>query len=67
MSPHRLSIQVQWLNDIQVLLSCHYAWASNKTNFKRVLSLMPKKKYVVPYITLNFYLGHGIRLTKVPG
>ena len=65
MAPERLDIQVEMLSDTQVQLSRHYARARAKTNFKLVPNLMPKKKYVVHYLNLKFYLDHGMRLGKV--
>ena len=53
------------LSDTQVQLSRHYARALAKTPFKVVPNLMQRKKQVVNYIKLKFYIDHGMRLRKL--
>ena len=65
MAPERLDITVEMLSDTQVQLSRHYARTRTRTNVKLVPNLMNKVKYTTHYLNLKFFLGHGMKLTKV--
>ena len=64
MAPERLNIEVDMLSHPSPAIS-PLCPARAKTNFKLVRNLMSKKKYVVHYLNLKFYLDNGMRLGKV--
>ena len=53
------------VSDKQVELFTHYRIQRGGNNVKLVPNLMDKKKYLVHYLNLQFYLSHGMKLTKV--
>ena len=65
LAPERVDIQVEMLSDTQVELSRHYTRNRQGKNVKLVPNLMTKNNYVVHGLVLQFYIEHGLRLTKI--
>ena len=65
LAPERVNIKAHMVSDKQVELFTHYRIQRGGNNVKLVPNLMEKKKYLVHYLNLQFYLSHGMRLTKV--
>ena len=53
------------VSEKQVDIFTHYRIPRGGNNVKLVPNLIDKKKYLVHYLNLQFYLKHGMRLTKV--
>ncbi|XP_031559466.1 uncharacterized protein LOC116295702 [Actinia tenebrosa] len=60
LAPEAIEIPFEQLSPLQKKLCPNY-----KPYRKLTLNLMPKKKYVVHYRNLQFYVRHGMRVTKV--
>ena len=65
LAPERVDIHVEMLSDTQVELSRHYTRNRTAKNVKLVPNLMTKKNYVVHGQVLQFFVAHGMRLTKI--
>ena len=65
LAPERLNVQATLLSDAQVELRTHYHISESSYNPKLVPNLMPKKGYLCHYLNLQFYLTHGMQLSRV--
>ena len=64
-APERMDIEVNMLSDKQLEIRRKYDPPRQSHNIKLVPTLMPKKKYVLHYLTLAYYLQNGMKLTKI--
>ena len=65
LAPERLNVQVELISETQVELRTHYQLPNSGWNLKLVPNLMSKKSYLCHYLNLQFYLAHGLKLTRV--
>ena len=65
LAPEKFAIDFKYLSETQVALRRNYAMAQSSPCVKLVPTLLSKKKYVVHYLNLKFYLQHGMVLKKV--
>jgi hypothetical protein len=66
LAPERLVLHEEMVSENQrKIFSCYNIPRSALTQTKLVPNLMDKKKYCLHYLNLQFYLSHGLRLTKI--
>ena len=65
LAPERMDIQVNMLSEKQLEIQRKYDPRRQSHSIKLVPSLMSKKKYVLHYLTLVYYLQHGMKLVKI--
>ena len=64
-APERIYVQNKWFSEKQVFLRAQYNLPRTDFNAKLIPNLMNKKKYVVDFRLLKFYIQHGLILTKI--
>ena len=65
LAPERMAIRASMLSETQVAVRRNYAISRNAGASKLVPNLLPKQKYCLHYRNLQFYLKHGMQITKV--
>ena len=65
LAPERMSVRVDMLSEKQLEIKRHYDMSRHSNSTKLIPSLLPKKHYTVHFVNLQFYLRHGMNLTKV--
>lgn len=65
LAPDRLKVLMKQLSPFQNELLSHLGLKYNEKNIKLVPHLGPRKRYVVHYRILKFYLEKGMKLTKI--
>ena len=64
MAPERMIVETELLSEAQIEIGSQYEKSNVKTA-KLVPNLFPKGRYSCHYLTLKFYLEHGMKLTKI--
>ena len=65
LAPERLNVQIEMLSETQIEVRTHYCMSASAWNVKLIPNLMPKKSYLCHYLNLQFYISHGLKLTRV--
>ena len=65
LGPERMEITSNFLSAKQVEIARHYSRGRGQKSVKLLPSLMSKKNYCVHYLNLQFYIQHGLKLTKI--
>ena len=65
LAPERLATRVEMLSKTQMKLLRSYNISHRLHHTKLIPNLMDKKKYFCHYMNLQFYISHGLKLTKV--
>ena len=65
LGPERVEITSTFLSPKQVEIARHYSRGSGQKSGKLLPSLMAKKNYCCHYLNLQFYLQHGLKMTKI--
>ena len=65
-APERVYVQNEWFSEKQVFLRAQYNLPRTDFNAKLIPNLMNKKKYVVDFRLLKFYIQHGLILHQDP-
>ena len=65
LAPERMAIESSMLSESQVAVRRNYSMSHSSGSCKLVPNLLGKQKYCVHYLNLQFYLKHGMQITKI--
>ena len=65
MAPEHMTVNLEMLNPIQATIRSKYNMPRRSEQTKLIPNLKSKKRYVVHYRNLKFYLRHGLMLNKI--
>jgi hypothetical protein len=66
LAPERIAVETEMLSDTQHEQQAIYCGKAGSTKFNKLIpNLFAKRNYACHYMNLQYYLDHGIELTKV--
>jgi hypothetical protein len=64
-APERVQMKKLKISEKQVTLQRAYDMSRNNNNYKLLGTLLPKRKYLLHFWNLKFYLEHGVKLVHI--
>ena len=65
LAPERMAIESTMLSETQVSIRRNYSMSRSSGTSKLVPNLLSKQRYCVHYLNLQFYLQHGMKISKI--